>query len=98
MFRSRFIFPAVMILIMAATLYRYNTIREFRNGSSKYEILVKVNDIESLGKAVRAATFQDVAYEKVSEGKYRIVLRCPPEKLPSVLRVIQRLGAKQLED
>lgn len=94
---SRFIFPAVMIVIMTATLHRYNTINQFKKGSSEHIVLVQSDDIESLEKAVRNATFQDVDYERVSGG-YRLVLRCPPEKLSSVIRIIQRSGAKQIED
>lgn len=95
---SRFIFPVVMIAIMIATIHRYNTIREFKKGSSEHSILVEAEDIESLERAVRNATFQDMDYERISGGGYRIVLRCPPEKLASIIRVMQRSGAKQIED
>ena len=91
-------FPTAMATLMFVTVARYNSIQDFRKRSSEHRITVEAADIESLERAIKGATFQDVEYERVSGDKYRIVVRCPPDNLGSLFGLIQRLGGKRYED
>lgn len=94
----KFAFPTVMVTIMAATLLRYGMILDFRNRSSEHHFFVESEDIDSVEKAIRGATFQDVKKERIAEDKYIIVVSCPPEKIGYIMGVIQKMGGKRLAD
>jgi hypothetical protein len=93
-----FFFPAVMLALTALTLFRYNSIQDFKRRSSEYRITIESTDIESLERAIKEATFQDVEYERISGGRYKLLVKCPPDNLGSLFNLIQRLGGKHSED
>lgn len=92
------IFPLIMVALGIATLARYSAIQNFRSRSTDHQIVVETGDIESVQRAIRDATFQPVESELISGDKYRIVVRCPPDKVGYVLGLMQRLGAKQTDE
>lgn len=87
-----------MAIIMAATLIRYNSIQDFKSRSLEHSITVEASDISSLEREIREATFQNVDHEMISENRYKIIVRCPPEKLGSIFGLIQRLGTKRSDN
>lgn len=97
-FTYRLAFPVAMIVIMIATLAKYNRIQDFRSRSFEHRITVEASDIDSLELAIRKATFQDVDHEKLSENRYKIIVRCPPDNLGSIFGLIQRLGGKRSDE
>lgn len=93
-----FVFPVVMVLLGVASFARYAAIQNFRSRSTNHQMVVETGDIESVQRAIRDATFQPVESELISGDRYRIVVRCPPDKVGYVSGLIQRLGAKQADD
>jgi hypothetical protein len=87
-----------MALLTSATVARFWTIQDFKKRSSEHSILVEAHDIDHVVKALRDATFQDVERERVEGDRYRMVVRCPPDSLNSVVGLIQRLGGKRYEE
>lgn len=96
--RFKIAFPLIMIAIMLATLARYGTIQDYRRRSSDYRLVVESTDIESLERAIRGATFQEVDSERIDDDRYVIVVKCPPEKIGYIMGVIQKMGARRSED
>lgn len=93
----RFLFPLAMVAIMAATIFRYESLRNFRERSSEHSFEVEMKDVDSVVKAIKEATFQPVSVENLEGNRYRIVLRCPSDELGSVTGIMQRLGCKRQE-
>lgn len=87
-----------MMVIMAVTLVRYRFIQDFRDRSSEHRFIVESKDIYSLERAIKGATYQDVESERLSDDTYRIVVKCPPEKIGYILGVMQKLGGKRREE
>ena len=94
----RFVFPVVMTVLTAATAARFWSIQDFKKRSQEYRIVVESKNIDNVAKAIQDATFQDVDRELVDGNRYRIVVRCPPDSLNSVMGMIQRLGGKRYEE
>lgn len=86
------IFPAIMIFIMIATLVKYGLIQDFKRRSSDHLFLVETENIKSVEKALRDATFQEIIKEKIAEDKYKITVRCPPEKVGSIRILINNMS------
>ena len=93
----RFLFPIVMATMMVATIFRYESIRSFRERSSEHRFDVEVEDLDSVVKAIKDATLQPVHVESMDEGRYRIVVRCPAESVGVVTSIMQGLGCKRHE-
>lgn len=91
----RLAFPLMMVAIMVATIFRYESLRSFRERSSEHRFEVEVKDVDSVVKAIKEATFQPVQVENLEGNRYRIVLRCPSDELGSVTGIMQRLGCKR---
>lgn len=89
-------FPFVMVTICLLTVFRYASVREFRERSVPHGIVVESENIDAVEEALRGATFQPVNREKISENKYLITVRCPPESMGGISKIINRLGAKQV--
>lgn len=85
------IFPIVMILIMAFTLGKYILIQDFKNRSSDHFFLVDKENIDSVEKALREITFQEIRKEKISENEYKITVKCPPDKVRSIKILINNI-------
>jgi len=94
----RYAFPIIMLTITIATAIRYGSIQDFRKRSTEHQITIEASDIRSLERALRSATFQEVGLERISENRYRIVIRCPPDDMGSIFGLLQRLGVKRSED
>lgn len=93
----RLAFPAIMVAMMAATIFRYESLRNFRERSSEYRFEVEAKDVGSVVEAIRDATRQPVYIENISDGRYRIVVRCPSDSVGMVTGIMQRLGYKRHE-
>lgn len=87
-----------MLVIGLLTVARYRTVQDFRERSVSHGIVVESEDIDAVEEALRGATFQPVNREKISGNRYRIVLRCPPESVDGISKLIDGLGAKQFDD
>lgn len=87
-----------MLLLTAATVFRYGEIQDFKKRSSEHLFLIEAKDIVSVEKALRNATFQDVEMRRISDDRYSIVLKCPPDNVGHMMNLIQRLGGKRFDN
>ena len=92
------VFPILMVAICLLTVARYRAVQDFRNRSVLHGMVVESEDIDAVEKALRGATFQPVKRERISGDRYRIVVRCQPESVGYISKLIDGLGAKQFDD
>lgn len=90
-------FPVVMAVLMVLTAFRYSVVQDFKQRSGKHQFIVEAEDLDSVKKAIRDATYQPVESEMISEGKYRLVVRCPSDSVGLVTGLMQRMGCKRLD-
>lgn len=93
-----FVFPLIMLLLGFATVARYSAIQSFRSKSKDHPMVVETGDIEAVERALRGATFQPIEMELISGDRYRIVVRCPPDKIGYISSLIHRMGARQADE
>jgi hypothetical protein len=90
-------FAFLMLVLTAATTYRYSSIESFRRGSADYSLVIKAeaSDLPEIKSEIRGLTFQPVGDESVKDGFYRITFRCPPDKLGGVWKALSKFSDKK---
>lgn len=94
------VFPVVMCLLTLATVYRYGVVRDFIRHSREYSFVVEA-DGSSLGRiksGLEGATFQKVEEEALEDGRYRIKIRCPPDKVGLMWSMLNRFSDRRVEN
>lgn len=91
----KFAFPAVMIFIMVATVFRYESVVRGRGSEHRFEVEVK--DLDSVVRAMRDATLCPVHVENISGDRYSLVVRCPKDRVGALFGIMQKFGYKRPE-
>lgn len=88
--RANLLFPALMLVLTILTASRYARITHFRNSSSQFSVEIDADDSEAnrIKDELRDMTFQPVEESQLDGRRRRLTFRCPPEKLPFILKEI----------
>lgn len=83
---QKVLFFTLMIALSILTLLKYNKIIDFKQNSINYTIIIEADekDISNIKANIQDITYQQVAEEKIEDGKYKIKIKCPPERFNSV--------------
>jgi hypothetical protein len=86
-------FPLLMLLLTFLTFAKYREIKYFQNNSQEYTFVVYANqsDISDLKENLQNFTYQSVLDEQISDGNYKITVKCPPDKIKFINKIIDKL-------
>jgi hypothetical protein len=81
---------------MLFTLLRYAEIRNFESKSKEYSFVVEGEfaDVSAMKADLRNRTRQPVDEELITDGKYKLTFRCPPEKIGFVFSMFDKFNLK----
>lgn len=84
---GKLIFPSVMLVMTVLTVSKYVSIKEFRRSSQEFIVDIEGSqaEVEKMREVLEDMTFQPVSEECLEDKRHRLTLRCPPEKLSSLL-------------
>lgn len=95
-------FTAYMFLavgITATMTIKYNNeIIEFKNNSVEQIFTLEINeaeDVENIKRRLQRITHQPVYVESLGENKYKILLKCPPDKCDQLLSRLYKSKKKE---
>lgn len=98
-------FSAYMFLAVAITaimiVKNNNEILEFKNNSVDQILTLEITepeDVESIRRRLQRATYQPVYVESLGENKYKIWLKCPPDKCDQLLGRLYKSKKKEAND
>lgn len=85
--KIKFFFTLLMIGLSALTMLKYKEINDIKANSREFTFVVRGDEdkITHLKADIQNITFQPVNGEQIEEGRYRIKIRCPPDKINSIL-------------
>ncbi len=85
-----------MFFLMLLTLWRYAEIRDFESKSKEHSFVVEGEfiNVSAMKADLRNLTRQPVEEEIVTDGQYKLTFRCPPEKIGSVLSMLDKFNLK----
>ena len=86
-----FAFPLVMCLLTAATAWRYGSIVDSNKGTKVYSFLLETDrdGFSRIASGLEGSVCREVGGEEVSDGLYRLTVRCPPDKVSTVWDAIK---------
>ncbi len=84
---GRLVFPCVMLAMTLLTVSKYMSIKEFRRSSQEFTVEIEGDpiEVEKMRGVLEDMTFQPVNEDCLEGRRHRLTLRCPPEKLSSLL-------------
>lgn len=78
-----------MVLMTMLTVLRFFEIENFKKNSKEYAIVLDDNyDISGVKSYLQDFTFQEVLEEELDGGRYRLVIKCPPDRFKNILNKI----------
>ena len=93
-------FALVMCFLTVLTAFRYGSVRRFVEQSREYSFVVDADasSLERMKADLRGATFQGVEGEAMEDGRYRLTVRCPPDKVGFIWSLINRKSDDGVEN
>lgn len=87
---SKFFFPFLMLFLGALTFVKYQEIKNFKERSQEYSFVISANPekISSLKNDLANFTYQNVIEEEIADNNYKITIRCPPDKMRFVYKLL----------
>lgn len=86
-------FPLIMLTLGFLTFLKYKEIKTFHEQSKDYTFIVSANQskISSIKENLQNYTYQTVYEEKLEEGNYKITVKCPPDKIKFINKIVDKL-------
>lgn len=80
-----------MCLLTVATAWRYGSIVEANRGTKVYSFIVETDrdGFSRMASDLEESFCREVKGEEVSDGLYRLTIRCPPDKVSTVWDAIK---------
>lgn len=85
-------FIFLMIFLSVLTIAKYREIYRIKSNSKEFTFVIEGDEKEilSLKSNIQGITYQPVDGEKIEEGKYKLKIRCPPDKINYVWNLLHR--------
>ena len=90
-----------MCFLSVLTVLKYKQINNFKANSTEYSVIVAIDKdkIEAIKKDIEMMTYNSVSEEKMENGRYRLKIKCPPEKLPNIkMFILNKSDNLEVED
>lgn len=83
---ANYSFVALMLLLASLTFFKYKEISDFRSKSEEFTFVVAGDDSSVAAAAGRLQhlTYQNVEKEPMDGGRYRLRIKCPPDKIGGI--------------
>lgn len=82
-----------MLFLGVLTFVKYQEIKNFKERSQEFTFVISANPdkISSLKNDLANFTYQNVIEEEISNNNYKITIRCPPDKMRFVYKLLLKL-------
>lgn len=97
--RTRVFFVLLMIVFSVLTLAKYREISRIKSNSKEFTFIISGEEKEvfNLKSNIQGITYQPVYEEKIESGKYRLKIKCPPEKMHFIFNLLSRVEHSEIE-
>lgn len=92
-------FIFLMVILSVLTIAKYREISYVKSNSKEFTFIIEGDEkkISNLKLDIQEITYQHVDKEKIEEGKYRLRIKCPPERMNYIWSLLSKIQGEKDE-
>ncbi len=91
------VFIFLMIFLSVLTVAKYRKIYYIKSNSKEFTFVIEGDEkkISNLKLNIQEITYQQVDEEKIEEGKYRLRIKCPPDRINYIWSLLSKIQGEK---